>query len=69
METVAKEFPAVRFTIIDAVVKLPNVRSVLFKEQEGVVKLNNGSGKRGGIDVWIPAQSLPRIQRLLVPKM
>jgi basic membrane protein A and related proteins len=32
---VAKEFPAVHFTIIDATVKLPNVQSVLFKEQEG----------------------------------
>src|ERR1700739_4427862 len=34
VETVAKEFPTVRFTIIDSVVKLPNVQSVLFKEQE-----------------------------------
>ena len=34
-EAVAKEFPAVHFTIIDAVVKEPNVQSVLFKEQEG----------------------------------
>src|ERR1700704_5598507 len=35
VEKVAKEFPNVRFTLIDAVVKLPNVQSVLFKEHEG----------------------------------
>ena len=35
MEKVAKEFPNTRFTIIDMVVDLPNVQSVIFKEQEG----------------------------------
>jgi basic membrane protein A len=35
VEKVAKEFPKVRFTLIDGVVKLPNVQSVLFKEHEG----------------------------------
>ncbi len=35
VEKVAKEFPKVRFTVIDGVVKLPNVQSVLFKEHEG----------------------------------
>jgi basic membrane protein A len=35
LETVAREFPEVRFTIIDSVVDLPNVRSVIFKEEEG----------------------------------
>ena len=35
METVAKEFPDVKFTLIDGVVDLPNVQSVVFKEQEG----------------------------------
>ena len=35
METVAAEFPDTNFTIIDAVVDLPNVRSVIFQEQEG----------------------------------
>jgi basic membrane protein A len=32
---VAKEFPKTRFTIIDSVVDLPNVQSVVFREQEG----------------------------------
>ncbi len=35
VEKIAKEFPKVQFTIIDGVVKLPNVQSVLFKEHEG----------------------------------
>src|SRR3990167_11249411 len=35
LEKVAKEFPNIHFTIIDSVVKLPNVQSVVFKEQEG----------------------------------
>lgn len=35
LETVAPEFPDTHFVILDAVVDLPNVRSVLFKEQEG----------------------------------
>ncbi len=35
VEKVAKEFPDVKFAIIDMVVDLPNVRSIVFKEQEG----------------------------------
>jgi basic membrane protein A len=35
LEKVAKEFPDTNFAIIDMVVDLPNVRSVVYKEQEG----------------------------------
>jgi basic membrane protein A and related proteins len=35
IEKVAKEFPKLQFAIIDMVVGLPNVQSVVFKEQEG----------------------------------
>jgi len=35
VETAAKEFPKVKFAIIDAVVEQPNVQSIVFKEQEG----------------------------------
>jgi basic membrane protein A len=35
LEKVAKEFPNTHFTIIDSVVKLPNVQSVVFREHEG----------------------------------
>ena len=36
--------------------------------QGGTVKLNNHSEKLAGIDVQIPAHSLPRTQPFLVPK-
>ncbi|NQV98810.1 MAG: BMP family ABC transporter substrate-binding protein [Rhodospirillales bacterium] len=35
IETVAKEYPDLKFTIIDGYVVLPNVQAVLFKEHEG----------------------------------
>jgi len=35
LETAAKAFPDTKFTIIDMVVKLPNVQSVVFTEHEG----------------------------------
>jgi len=34
VERVAKQFPNIKFTIVDAVVDLPNVQSVNFREQE-----------------------------------
>lgn len=60
METVAKEFPDVRFTLIDGVVDLPNVQSVVFKEQEGsflvgvlaaMASESNMVGFVGGMDI------------------
>ena len=35
IENVAKEYPKVNFAIVDSEVKLPNVSSLVFKEQEG----------------------------------
>ncbi|MTI16332.1 BMP family ABC transporter substrate-binding protein [Rhodobacteraceae bacterium RKSG542] len=35
MEKVAAEFPDTKFAIVDMVVDLPNVRSIVFKEEEG----------------------------------
>jgi basic membrane protein A len=34
VERVAKQFPQVKFTLVDAVVDLPNVQSITFREQE-----------------------------------
>ncbi|HEY4302697.1 MAG TPA: BMP family ABC transporter substrate-binding protein [Candidatus Didemnitutus sp.] len=34
VERVAKEFPNIKFTLVDAVVDLPNVQSINFREQE-----------------------------------
>ena len=60
IEKVAKEFPKLNFAIIDDVVKLPNVQSVVFKEQEGsflvgmMAALASKTGKVGfvgGMDI------------------
>jgi basic membrane protein A len=60
MEKVAKEYPDTRFAIIDAVVDLPNVRSIVFKEHEGsflvgmVAAMKSDTGKVGfvgGMDI------------------
>ncbi|MBX9267319.1 BMP family lipoprotein [Chromobacterium violaceum] len=60
VETVAKEFPKVKFTLIDAVAKGPNVQSIVFKEQEGsfltgiaaAMKSKTGKvGYIGGMDI------------------
>ena len=60
VELVAAEFPDVRFTLIDAVVDLPNVQSVVFKEQEGsflvgmlaaMASESNAIGFVGGMDI------------------
>jgi basic membrane protein A len=60
MEKVAKEFPKLKFTIIDFVIDLPNVESVVFKEHEGsflagmMAAMTSKTGKVGfvgGMDV------------------
>ena len=60
IEKVAKDFPKLQFAIIDMVVPLPNVQSVVFKEQEGsflvgtMAALASKSGKVGfvgGMDI------------------
>ena len=65
IEKVAKEFPKVRFTVIDGVVKLPNVQSVLFKEHEGsflvgvLAALSSKTGKVG----FVGGMDIPLIRR------
>jgi basic membrane protein A len=60
LEKVAKEFPKLSFAIVDDVVKLPNVQSIVFKEQEGsflvgvMAAMASKSGKVGfvgGMDI------------------
>ncbi|MCG2586085.1 BMP family protein [Massilia sp. TS11] len=60
VEKVAAEFPKVRFVLIDAVAKGPNVNSVLFKEEEGsyvvgvaaaLVSKSKKLGFVGGMDI------------------
>src|SRR5215470_5560495 len=65
LEKVGKEFPNVHFTIIDSVVKLPNVQSVVFKEHEGsflvgvLAALASKSGKIG----FVGGMDIPLIRR------
>lgn len=60
VEKVAKEFPDIHFAIVDMVVDLPNVRSIVFKEEEGsylvgmLAAMASKSGKIGfvgGMDI------------------
>lgn len=60
IEKLAKEFPKLNFAIIDMVVSLPNVQSVVFKEQEGsflvgamaaMASMTGKVGFVGGMDI------------------
>jgi basic membrane protein A len=65
LEKVAKEFPNIRFTLIDMVVPLPNVQSVVFKEHEGsflvgvAAALASKTGKVG----FVGGMDIPLIRR------
>jgi basic membrane protein A len=65
IEKVAKEFPKLNFAIIDIVVSLPNVQSVVFKEQEGsflvgmMAALASKTGKVG----FVGGMDIPLIRR------
>ena len=65
IEKVAKEFPQLNFAIIDMVVNLPNVQSVVFKEQEGsflvgtMAALASKTGKVG----FVGGMDIPLIRR------
>ena len=65
VEKVAKDFPKLQFAIIDSVVKLPNVESVVFKEQEGsflvgmMAALASKTGKVG----FIGGMDIPLIRK------
>ncbi|WP_102961060.1 BMP family lipoprotein [Mangrovicella endophytica] len=60
LKKVAAEFPDTKFAIVDSVVDLPNVRSILFKEEEGsylvgiLAAMKSQTGKLGfvgGMDI------------------
>ena len=65
LEKVAKEFPNVHFTLIDSVVNLPNVQSVVFREQEGsflVGMLAAMASKTGKIG-FVGGMDIPLVRR------
>jgi len=65
MEKVAKDFPKLKFAIIDSEVKLPNVQSITFKEHEGsflvgmMAALASKTGKVG----FVGGMDIPLIRR------
>jgi basic membrane protein A and related proteins len=62
---VAKEFPALHFTVIDSAVKLPNVQSVLFKEHEGsfLVGIAAAMASKTGKVGFVGGMDIPLIRR------
>ncbi len=65
VEKVAKDFPNVRFTLIDGVVKLPNVQAVLFKEHEGsfVVGVLAAMASKTGKLGFVGGMDIPLIRK------
>ena len=65
MEKVAKEFPAVKFAIVDAVVDLPNVQSIVFKEHEGsfLVGMAAAMASKTGKVGFVGGMDIPLIRR------
>ena len=65
LQTVAPDFPDVKFTIIDSVVDAPNVRSIVFKEHEGsflvgmLAALHSDNAKVG----FVGGMDIPLIRR------
>src|SRR5262247_3096632 len=68
LEKVAKEFPNVKFAIIDAVVDLPNVQSIVFKEHEGsfLVGMAAAMASKTGKIGFVGGMDIPLIRRFAV---
>jgi len=64
LTNVAKEYPDLQFAIIDTVVDLPNVRSLLFKEEEGsyLVGLLAGMQSQTGTVGFVGGMDIPLIR-------
>jgi basic membrane protein A and related proteins len=67
VEKVAKEFPKVRFTLIDSKVDLPNVQSILFKEHEGsfLVGVAAAMASKTGKVGFVGGMDIPLIRRFV----
>ena len=65
LEKVAAEFPDLNFAIIDMVVDKPNVRSVVFKEQEGsyLVGVMAALASESGTVGFVGGMDIPLIRR------
>ncbi len=65
VEKVAKDFPEVKFTIIDGVIDLPNVQSVVFKEHEGSFIVGAVAAMKSKTDAvgFVGGMDIPLIRR------
>jgi basic membrane protein A len=68
VEKVAKEFPGTKFAIIDAVVDLPNVQSIVFKEHEGsfLVGIAAAMASKTGKIGFVGGMDIPLIRKFAV---
>jgi basic membrane protein A and related proteins len=65
MEKVAAEFPDTKFVIVDSVVDLPNVRSVVYKEEEGsyLTGILAGMASKSGKVGFVGGMDIPLIRK------
>jgi basic membrane protein A len=65
VEKVAKEYPELKFAIVDMVVDLPNVQSIVFKEHEGsyLVGLLAGMASKTGKVGFVGGMDIPLIRK------
>ena len=65
MERVAREFPNLKFAIVDAVVDLPNVQSIVVKEHEGsfLVGMAAAMASKTGKIGFVGGMDIPLIRR------
>jgi basic membrane protein A len=65
MEKVARDFPKIKFAIVDSVVKLPNVQSIVFKEHEGsfLVGMMAAMASKTGKVGFVGGMDIPLIRK------
>ena len=65
VEKVAKEYPDLKFAIVDTVVDLPNVQSIVFKEHEGsyLVGMAAAMASKSGKVGFVGGMDIPLIRR------
>ncbi len=65
VEKVAKEYPDLKFAIVDMVVDLPNVQSIVFNEHEGsyLVGMMAGMASKTGTVSFVGGMDIPLIRK------
>ncbi len=67
IEAVAKDFPKLKFAIVDMVVSLPNVQSFVYREHEGsfLVGLLAAMASKSGKVGFVGGQDIPLVRKFL----